>query len=606
MKKSISLLLALVGMSALCCTGCSSKSELTMADGVLSWEPVKEAAYYEVKLNEVPLTCDEPNVNLSELCEYEGNYTVTVSSVSDSGKKKEVNSLEIETQYAEEPEIIITDSDGQKSFTWPAGENVLGYEYDLYDGYGSRAVKADENEVYRVEFDGGNAAMITVTAKGGSKDNVVFIDKEANYQYDGTDIFSLAGLVNYPFYYTSSQSPNGETFTVGTTLKKGNHDVKLCFYVMDSRGMTLTGNGTWGRRFVDASGEHVWFCQTAVENWPQSGGTIPIANQIVQKEVNVNVNKYGEIILPVYNFKQGEMLVVSDVLKDGKSVIADAPAVHDAKDSIVFDTAQLENYLAVYTGKGDTGVQADREFTIPVDLKDGVYRVEISYQLMTASGTGITGNGAWGRRIGDTTMSELIWWCEYALEPHTNGIDDMPSPTETLKSELPVVVEDGKCKILCMSFAKGEMMAVSAVKKISGSSKKFDVSTLKNYNNVFVSAGEAERFRVETTLYERGRFELEITYYAMDAKGRMLSGNGSWGRRMVDERKEIWLCSKAPSKTYPDAANTIPEPNQSVTETITVSVNKKGRFFLDMYNFIEGETIVITDIKYQGESVIAN
>ena len=54
------------------------------------------------------------------------------------------------------------------------------------------------------------------------------------------------------------------------------------------------------------------------------------------------------------------------------------------------------------------------------------------------------------------------------------------------------------------------------------------------------------------------------------------------------------------------AENTVPEPDKTVTTTITVSVNKKGRFFLDMYNFKEGETIVITDIKYQGKSVIVN
>ncbi len=604
MKKRISLLLALAGMAVLCCMGCTSEGKLTMTDGVLSWDPVEKAAYYEVKLNEVQLTCNEPKVNLSEVCEYEGDYTVTVSSVTDSGKKKEISSMEIEAQYAEEPEIIITDSDGKKSFTWEAGENVVGYAYDLYDGFGSRAAKTEDDQIYRVEFDGGKATMITVTAKGGSKDNVVFIDKEANYQYDGTEIFSLAELVNYPFYYTST-GDNG-TFTVGTTLERGSHEVELCLYVMDSRGMTLTGNGTWGRRFLDANNKLSWFCTTAVEGWPESGNTVPIANQIVKKEVKANVNKYGEMSFSIFNFLEGEMLVVADVLENGKSVIADKPAVHDPKDDIVFDVAKLDEFLAVFTGKGDTGIQADREFVIPVDLEDGVYRLEFSYQLMDASGKGLTGNGAWGRRIGDVDMAELTWWCEYKLEPHTEGIVNMPSPVETLKTELPVVVESRKCKILCMSFAKGEIMAVSAVKKISGSSAKFDISTLKNYNNVFVSKGQAERFRVETSIYERGRFELEITYYAMDAQGRMLSGNGTWGRRMMDEKDEIWLCQKAPSADYPEAENTVPEPDKTVTTTITVSVNKKGRFFLDMYNFKEGETIVITDIKYQGKSVIVN
>ena len=603
MKKRISILLAIAAMATLGCMGCSFKGELSMKDGVLDWKKVEKAAYYEVKLNEVSLKCDEPKLNLAETCEYEGDYTVIVSYVANSGKKKEISSMEIKACYADEPKIIITDSDGQKSFTWKADENVIGYEYDLYDGYGSREAKAENNQ-YRVEFDGGKETLITVTAKGGSKDNVVFIDKKANYQFDGNEIFSLAELGKYPFYYTGTGGAD-ETFTVGTTLERGNHDVELCLYVMDSKGMTLTGNGTWGRRFLDAKSKHIWFCAEELENYPESKDTIPIANQMVKVEVNTNINKYGEATFKIFNFLEGEMLVVADVLKDGKSVIADKVAVHDPKDDIVFDIEKLDGFLAVYTGKGDTSIQADREFEIPVDLKDGVYRIEVSYQLMDASGKGLTGNGAWGRRISDVDMSELTWWCEYPLAPHTEGIEDMPSPAETLKTELPVIVQNGKCKILCLSFAKGDIMAVSTVKKISGSSERFDINTLKNYNNVFVSKGETERFRVETNLYERGRFELEITYYAMDKNGYMLSGNGTWGRRMMSENPdEIWICSTAPSEEHSDAVGTVPEPNKAVTKKITVSVNKKGRFFLDMYNFREGETIVITDIKYQGQSVI--
>ena len=149
-------------------------------------------------------------------------------------------------------------------------------------------------------------------------------------------------------------------------------------------------------------------------------------------------------------------------------------------------------------------------------------------------------------------------------------------------------------------------MAVSAVKKISGSSERFDIASLKNYNHVFVGTGESEQFRIETNIYERGHFELEVTYYVMDKDGYILTGNGTWGRRMVDERDEIWICAEAPNEDHLDAKNTIPEPTEAVTKTMLVTINKKGRFFLDVCDFKEGEILVITDVKYQGESVIVD
>lgn len=605
MKKYISVLLFVMAMVILTSVGCSSEEKLTLKDGVLSWEAVKKATCYEVKLNEVSLNCDDPKVNLAEVCEYEGDYTVTVSYVQNSGKKKEIGSTKFEARYAKEPEIIITENEGQKSFAWKVEENVTGYVYDLHDGYGNRVAKPDNNQC-RVEFDGGQPAMITVTAKGTSKDGIVFIDKAMRYQFDGSEIFSLAELVNYPFYYTSTGKD--EEFIVGTTLERGNHDVELCYYIMDSKGMTVKGNGVWGRRFLDKAGQHVWFCANELADWPGSGNTIPIATQLVKQKVNFDFNKYGEATIPVYNFLEGEMMVVADVLKDGKSVIADKPAIHDPEDNIVFDVSKLEDYMAVFksTGAWYSDKPEDCTFEIPVDLKDGIYRIELSYQLMTIAGKRLAGEGMWGRRICDVDMSEITWWSEYEIEPHTEGIADMPLPTETLKTELPVVVKNGKCKILCLDFEQGEIMAVSAVKKISGSSEHFDIATLKNYKHVFVGTGEDERFRVETTLCERGHFELEVTYYVMDKNGYILTGNGTWGRRMVDEKDEIWICAKAPNEDHLDAENTIPEPTEAVTKKMLVTLNNKGRFFLDVCNFSEGEILVITDVKYQGKSIIVN
>jgi len=605
MKKHILVLLFVMAMAIFASVGCSSREKLTLKDGVLSWEAVKKATCYEVKLNDVSLKSDEPKMNLAEVCEYEGAYKATVSYVTNSGKKKEIGTIEFEAQYAKEPEIIITEKDDQKSFVWKVEENVTCYVYDLHDGYGNRVAQSDNNQCH-VEFDGRQPTMITVTAKGSSKEGTVYMDKDVRYQFDGSEIFSLTELTNYLFYYTCTGQ--AEEFTVGTTLEQGSHEVELCYYIMDSKGMTVKGNGAWGRRFVDRVGQHTWICANDLPGWPGSGDTIPIATQLVKQKALLNFNKYGETTIPVYDFLEGEMMVVADVLKDGKSVIADKLAKHDPKDDIVFDVSKLEDYLAVFRSEGawyDDNPEACT-FEIPVKLKDGKYRIELSYQLMNAEGKRLAGEGMWGRRIGTVDMLELTWLSEYAIEPHTKGIPDMPLPSKTLKTEVSVFVKNGKCKILCLDFAQGEMMAVSAVKKISGSSERFDVATLKNCNNVFVGTGQAERFRVETTLCERGHFELEVTYYVMDKDGYMLMGNGAWGRRMMDERDEIWICAKAPHEDHLDAENTIPEPTKAVTKKVMVTLNNKGRFFLDMYDFKEGEILVIKDVKYKGKSILVD
>jgi len=371
MKKYISVLLLVMAMAILTSVGCSSEEKLTLKDGVLSWEAVKKATCYEVKLNEVSLNCDEPQVNLAEVCEYEGDYTVTVSYVQKSGKKKKIGTTEFEAQYVKEPEIIITENDGKKSFTWNVEENVTNYVYDLHDGYGNRVAQPDSGKCM-VEIDDNKQTMITVTAKGSSKDGIVYLDTEVRYQFDGSEIFSLTDLVNYLFYYTCTGQ--AEEFVVGTTLEQGSHEVELCYYIMDSKGMTVKGNGVWGRRFLDRAGQHTWICANDLPGWPESGDTIPIATQLVKSKARLTFNKYGETTIPVYDFQEGEMMVVADVLKDGKSVIAHQLAVHDPKDDIVFDVSKLEDYLAVFksTGAWYDDKPEDSIFEIPVNLKDAI------------------------------------------------------------------------------------------------------------------------------------------------------------------------------------------------------------------------------------------
>lgn len=615
MKRRILLLLAIAGIAVLGCTGCNSNSDtadLSLENGILSWKAVKTAACYEVELNDISVICGEEQADLLKLCEYEGNYTVTVSSVSDSGKKKELGNLELSARALKKPEIYVTESTENKmSFVWKAEEEAGGYQYNLYDGEGSRDVEISEEGICKVDFDGELETMITVTAQGGSKDYELLLGNEESYVFDGNAIFNMADLKKYPFTHTATGKSGGEYLVAATTLPKGVYDLEISFYITNTNGESLSGNGTWGRRLLDRK-NNLWFCADEVEGWEGSGDTLPAANEQTTKECNVTVDKYGEIKLELFNWLENEMIIVADIKQDGKSVMAKEFKPHDPDDDVVFDITKLNEFLAVYYGSGKWSADAepgDNDLIIPTELADGIYQVEIGYQLMDAKGGMLIGNGMWGRRIADESMTTIVWWCEDAVEGQTDGIAKMPRPDTTLTSTFQVVVENGQFKIQCLNFSKGEIMAVSSVKKISGSSAHFDMNTLKNYKNVFISSGPAasyERFCVETTLCERGQFELEVTYYAMDQNGRMLTGNGTWGRRMMDEgRDELWICATAPSEEHGDAANTIPEPDTPVTRKMTVTLNKTGRFYLNMHNFLKGETVVISDIKYQGKSILA-
>lgn len=615
MKRHSFLLFAAAGAIALMMGGCGKKTGLTLKDGSVSWEEVIDAVEYQVQVDDSIDTCTTSSWDLSKSLKYEGTHQLSVVAVMADGKEKEIGSMEIAAEQLAKPALAVVDNeDATKSFVWSADANVDFYEYDLNDGTGKQKIYAGEENLCRVDFEGTDRTVITVEAAGSSKDNIVYLDNEITYEFEGTKIFNFANLANYPFYFTSRGTGGLENFKVGTTLEKGNYQLDFTIYLMDSNGNTVTGNGLWGRRITDMM-KDTWFCNTDVDGRPGSGGTIPESTTAVTYTLDVNVNKYGEAVLSMGDFKANEMMVVADIRLDDKSVMASEVVQHEEEDMESFDTSDMEQFAVVFRSPGDWMTEENREqyeMNVPTTLKDGVYRIELSYQLMDAGGAMLSGNGLWGRRITDEDMTEMVWCTEYDIETY-KGMDDMPAPTKVLTSEFTVTVKDGSFKLLCLDFNSGEIVAVKEVKKLSGTSERFDTAKLSSYNNVFVSVGVentdngVEQFRVETTMYERKQVEIEVTYYAMGEDGYMLAGNGAWGRRMMDEGSdEIWLCTSMPDEAYTDAVNTVPEPTQPITRTMLVTLNKKGRFFLDMYDFNQGEIVVITDIKYNGESIIKN
>lgn len=612
MKKKAFIVLCVAGTMMFCLDGCGSKDALRLENGIVSWEATKNAVQYEVQLDDMNDVCSETSWDLSSYCKYEGEHSISVSALNKNGKETEIGTLDIIAEKLAKPALAVEDSEGEmKRFVWTADENVHTYVYDLHDGQGKRYIKPDKKNKCQVEFPGINRTIITVTADGTSKDNVVYMDSEVTFEYEGTKVFNLANLANYPFYFTSRGVGGLEEFAVGTTLNKGTYKLDFTLYLMDSNGNSLTGNGVWGRRITDAQ-KDIWFCSTAISGYPGSDSGIPEAITATTYSLDVNVNKYGEAILSMGDFKANEMVVVADVVYNGKSVMAEKAVAHEDEKNTTFDTTKLEDFVAVYRGVGDWMTEANKEkfeFSIPTDLKDGVYLVELTYQLMDGNGGKLSGNGLWGRRITDESMTDMAWCTEFDLGSF-KGID-IPNPDQSLTSQFTVTVKGRRFKVLCLDFNTGEIVAVSKVKKISGSSEKFDTSKLSLYKNVFVSAGAentdtgSEQFRVETTRKQRGQIEVDVTYYVMNQDGYMLAGNGTWGRRMLDEgADEIWLCVTGVDG-HADSKNTVPSPTEAVTRKMTVTLNNKGRFFLDMYDFMKGETVVITDIQYNGQSIIA-
>lgn len=615
MKRRIPLLIAVAGACACMFCGCEKQAGLTLESGTMTWEAVEGATQYQVQTDDSVDSCTQPAWDLSERLKYEGTHQISVTAVTKDGKEQPVGTMEVVAEKLSKPALAVVDNDDKtKSFVWTADEKVESYEYDLNDGTGKKKIEADEDNRCQVAFAGTERTMITVEAAGSSNANTVYMDSEVTYEFEGTKTFNFANLANYPFYFTSRGTGGLESFSFGTTLKKGAYTLDVTMYVMDSNGNTVSGNGLWGRRITDRM-KDTWFCNTDVDGWPGSGGTIPESTTAITKSLEVNVNKYGEAVISMGDFKANEMVVIADVRYNNQSVMAAAAVSHKGEKKDVYDVSDMSGFLTVFRSPGDWMTEDNRseyEMNVPVKFNDGVYRISLEYQLMDANGATLSGNGLWGRRITDTSMTDMVWCTEYDVESF-KGMDDMPSPKKTLKAEFDVTVKNGEFQLLCLDFNVGEIVAVKNVRKLSGSDRQFDTKTLSSYKNVFTSVGAentvngVEQFRVETTLCERRQVEVEVVYYAMSEDGMMLTGNGTWGRRMMDEGSdEIWLCSSAPEEKHKDAKNTIPDPTKAVTRKMTVTLNKKGRFFLDMYDFQKGETIVIKDIRYQGKSIIKN
>lgn len=589
--------------------------ELNLADGILSWDAVDGAVSYDVTAGGYTKNIEGTEIDLAAVCKTEGEISVSVSVIDASGEQSRIGSLNITALWIEEPRVAIKrDEEGRKYYLWYKDEHASGYTYALNDGQGFRKIETEGTEfVIPVETE--ESQRITVRAKGGSEKTILYMDNEYTLKNESDNIFNLAQLSKYPFVYKSDGSINAGKYFVATSLPSGSYELDVTLYLMDSEGAKLTGNGSWGRRIVDGRDEH-WFCEDEVENFPESKDTIPNPGTPITQRFLLNVNRFGEVVFDqIYSFLYGEMVVFADIRLDGKSVIADKPIDHSKDEVYTLDIESLQP-IAIYTGAGiyyAEGTPDQFEVRIPVSWKDGVYNVKVGYYIAATDGSALEGNGIWARTIaGGHNSNEKVYLCEYPIKGLFDEGLDLQRADKKRYSEFSVKVKNGEFILVCTGMRKTENIIFTDVEQISGSSKQFNVSSLKNNKNVFTSTGPKdyipELFYVLTTLSgERKEIEAEVTYCVMDSEGYMLMGNGLAARRITDEDgNDFYICNKQVNANTPESAHTIPESTTEITKKMKVVVNKKGRFILQMNEFLEGEMVVIRDVKYEGNSILAN
>lgn len=605
MKKTYFKGLALAVLTMFILVGCGAdkgNSELKLKNGTLSWDEVKGAVSYEVDIGNGGKQTEETSYNLLDLCSIEGKIQVTVRSIDEKGKRSEVGALEVTTEKLDRPIIGIEEREDKLFFSWSEVSGATSYTYDAHDGNGIQKAKADEDGKYRVQITDETEQIIRVRANGTSKDKCLYLSGESSYTYKTGRVFDMSLLGLYKAVYTAGGELEYQ-MKIGTKLSSGVYKVELSMYVTNSQGGRVTGNGIWGRR-IQTNGDWFWFCDSEVDDGSFANNRIPNPDEVYKIETEVTVDKGGNVNLNVYDFTAGDKLIIADIRYQGKSVLnASGGAANPVEKVEKLDISDMSKYLAVYTGNGkwyDDDPEST-EIEIPVNLSDGTHTISVDYYVCKSDGDMLTGNGMWGRRLTGTDKDKIsVWLNEYDLTDSLKGVN-IPLPTKKNTSTFSVEVKNKKGIIRAMDFAAGDMVLVDKVKTASVTEK----------NGTFISSGELnETFKVKTTLTENAEVRrhtnitLEVTYKVHDIFGNTVTGNGSWGRRMLVGGKTFWFCENA-IDGQPDVKPNIPKANQEIKENLFFhEINRYGVLTLEMWDFAIGDVLEITSIKYNGQEVL--
>lgn len=605
MKKTYFKGLMLAVLSMLVFAGCGAdkgSAELKLKNGILSWDAVKNAVSYEVDIGNGGKQTKDTSYNLLDACDNEGKIQVAVRSINEKGERSDVGSLEITTEKLDRPVIGIEEKEEKLFFSWSEVSGAKSYTYDAHDGQGLQKATADEDGKYRVEITDDTEQIIRVVANGTSKDECLYLSGESSYTYKTGRVFDMSLLGIYKAVYTAGGELQYQ-MKIGTTLSSGVYKVELSMYVMNSQGGRVTGNGIWGRRIL-TNEEWFWFCESEVEDGSFKNNMIPNPDEVYKIESEVTVDRGGNLNLNVYDFTAGDKLVIADVVYQGKSVLnASGGTANPVEEVQKLDVSDTSKYLAVYTGNGkwyDDDPEST-EIEIPMNLSDGTHTVSIDYYVCKSDGDMLEGNGMWGRRLTGTDKDKIsVWLNEYDLTDSLKGVD-IPLPTKKNTSTFSVEVKNKKGIIRAMDFGVGDMVLIEKVK----------TSSVTEKNGTFISNGDlGAKFKVKTTLTETAEerrhtdVELTVTYRVHDIFGNAVTGNGSWGRRMLVGGKTFWFCEtevNGPDSMKPG----IPKADQEITEVLKFSeINRYGVLTFEMWDFAIGDVLEITSIKYNGQEVL--
>ena len=359
----------------------SGSGNLELKNGVLSWNKIAGVAGYEVDLGSGGILVSQNRYDLAANCSYSGDISVTVNAVQKDNSRKEIGNMKVTVNRLPQPVISVEGEGEDICFVWSGVENASGYTYDAHDGNGTVTAAMDKDGRYRVNVSNLEEQMIRVTALGGSADDVVYAANDCLYRYSTSRVFDLALIAEHPaVYYTTGSLGVEEYAKVGTNLPKGTYKMTVSLYAATVSGDKLKGNGTWGRRIVDYGNPrvHLWMCEDAPSaDWPDAGGTIPYPDEVVTVDLLVRVDLNSNALIPCYDFDQGDMIVVKDLVVDGKSVLNDRNGEPNPEKVIEpFDLSTLDNYLAAYKGTGewmarDKSNYSDFVLRVPTKLSDG-------------------------------------------------------------------------------------------------------------------------------------------------------------------------------------------------------------------------------------------
>ena len=151
-----------------------------------------------------------------------------------------------------------------------------------------------------------------------------------------------------------------------------------------------------------------------------------------------------------------------------------------------------------------------------------------------------------------------------------------------------------------------QLFVSQKVTRIYSTSEMFDMKLLGSYPAVFTGDADSEVYplQVGSTL-KKGLYELEVSMYLMDPNGYRLAGNGTWGRRIKDQAgTHFWFCENAVRGYEKESVGTIPAPDKPITMKMKLTVDRGGNVVLPFLDFDTGEKVVISDIKYNGKSVL--